>query len=472
MNASIPYALALSNYPNLVAGTFFGQTTQIWWLAPFSFGSFFNMNQKILLACVVALIQLAVAIHATASSPEELEAVYADTLRPFAGESVRVVNTSSLTGKVMCGYQGWFNAEGDGAGRDYHRWTRHAGRPKAGNIKVDLWPDLSEYGPNERFSTDLRRADGTPAEVFSSFLKPTVLRHFQWMHDYSIDGVFVQRFVTPLRDAQSLRHINTVLDHCRAGANAFGRAYAVMYDLSGMGANQMGEVMADWRQLRSRMRVTDDPAYLRHGGKPIVVVWGVGFKKDRAYTVAECGPLVDFLKEDGCTVMLGVPTGWRELTRDSDSDPVLHEVIQRADIISPWTVGRYQTPAEAEAHGKNYWQPDIAWCRERGLEYLPVVFPGFSWFNMKDAAFDKVPRLGGKFYWSQFVAAKEAGAEMLYVAMFDEVDEATAIFKCTSDVPVAPPNKFITYEGLPADHYLKLTGLGARLLRGEAVVFP
>jgi len=58
------------------------------------------------------------------------------------------------------------------------------------------------------------------------------------------------------------------------------------------------------------------------------------------------------------------------------------------------------------------------------------------------------------------------------VAMFDEVDEATAIFKCTSDVPVAPPNKFITYEGLPADHYLKLTALGARLLRGEAVDFP
>ena len=254
MNACIPYALALSNYPNLVAGTFFGQTTQIWWLAPFSFGSFFNMNQKILLACVVALIQLAVAIHATASSPEELEAVYADTLRPFAGESVRVVNTSSLTGKVMCGYQGWFNAEGDGAGRDYHRWTRHAGRPKAGNIKVDLWPDLSEYGPNERFSTDLRRADGTPAEVFSSFLKPTVLRHFQWMHDYSIDGVFVQRFVTPLRDAQSLRHINTVLDHCRAGANAFGRAYQAVA--------QVVFSVCDCL-IVIRRRVAIDPAHIR-----------------------------------------------------------------------------------------------------------------------------------------------------------------------------------------------------------------
>jgi hypothetical protein len=70
------------------------------------------------------------------------------------------------------------------------------------------------------------------------------------------------------------------------------------------------------------------------------------------------------------------------------------------------------------------------------------------------------------------VAAKQAGAEMLYVAMFDEVDEATAIFKCTNDSPVGPPDRFVTYEGLPADHYLKITGLGARLLRGEAIDFP
>ena len=65
----------------------------------------------------------------------------------------------------------------------------------------------------------------------------------------------------------------------------------------------------------------------------------------------------------------------------------------------------------------------------------------------------------------QFATAAALGMDMAYVAMFDEVDEATAIFKVSN----APPKqaKFATYEGLPADWYLRLTGEGARLLRGE-----
>jgi hypothetical protein len=55
---------------------------------------------------------------------------------------------------------------------------------------------------------------------------------------------------------------------------------------------------------------------------------------------------------------------------------------------------------------------------------------------------------------------------MIYQAMFDEVDEGTAIFECTNDPP-AGESRFLTYEGLPTDHYLWLTGMGGKLLRGE-----
>ena len=65
-------------------------------------------------------------------------------------------------------------------------------------------------------------------------------------------------------------------------------------------------------------------------------------------------------------------------------------------------------------------------------------------------------------------AAKNVGAQMLYVAMFDEVDEGTAIFKCTNQPPAGPKVKFVTYEGLPSDHYLRLTGLAGKVIRGAA----
>src|SRR5207302_7011434 len=101
---------------------------------------------------------------------------------------------------------------------------------------------------------------------------------------------------------------------------------------------------------------------------------------------------------------------------------------------------------------------------------LPVVFPGFSWHNLRpQSALDEISRLKGRFLWKQFGEAKKAGATMLYVAMFDEMDEGTAIFKCTNDPP-AGASRFLTLEGLPSDHYLWLTGRGREVLRGNVPV--
>ena len=79
---------------------------------------------------------------------------------------------------------------------------------------------------------------------------------------------------------------------------------------------------------------------------------------------------------------------------------------------------------------------------------------------------DQIPRLKGQFLWTQLVQAKKAGATMVYQAMFDEVNEGTAIFKCSNNPPVGE-SEFVTYEGLPSDFYMKLAGHGARMLRGQ-----
>jgi hypothetical protein len=75
--------------------------------------------------------------------------------------------------------------------------------------------------------------------------------------------------------------------------------------------------------------------------------------------------------------------------------------------------------------------------------------------------------LGGKFYWQQISTAIVSGAEMLYVAMFDEVNEGTAIFKVSDNPPVSEVAKFVGMDGKPSDHYLWLTGEASRMLRKE-----
>lgn len=326
---------------------------------------------------------------------------------------------------------------------------------------------MSEATGSERFPTAFKHANGETAFVFSSHHRSTVLRHFKWMQDYGIDGAFVQRFANGLKGESMRHHKDIVLSHCREGANLGGRTYAVMYDLSGLGVGGTTVVSEDWKMLRNKMKMGRDPAYLHHEGKPLVAIWGLGFNDGRKYTLKECRALVEFFKTDGCAVMLGVPTGWRDQYRDSVTYPAYHDLLKLADVISPWTPGRYSTPADAGIHAGKYYPQDIAWCREQSIDFLPVVFPGFSWHNMKPLEpLDHIPRLKGDFLWSQFAAAKKAGASMIYVAMFDEVDEGTAIFKCTNNPPVGQ-NRFLTYEGLPSDHYLWLTGEGGRLIRGE-----
>ncbi len=402
-----------------------------------------------------------------------------ERMKPYEGEHVDGVDTSTLTGKVMCGYQGWFTAEGDGAHMGWHHYAEHHRTLAPGHCTFDLWPDMSEMTAAEKYRTSFQHADGSPAYLFSPCNRATVLRHFSWMQNHGIDGVFLQRFGVSLRDPRLLNQRNMVTANVQAGANCHGRTWAMMYDLSGLRSEEIASVVVeDWKLLVDRIQIRRDKAYLHHRGKPLVAIWGVGFNDHRAYSLEACEQLVRFLKDDphygGNTVMLGVPTGWRTLTRDAVPEERLHAIIRQTDIVSPWTVGRYRDPASARRHAQQCAKADIAWCEEQKLDYLPVVFPGFSWHNLmktrgRQTALGEIPRLAGRFFWSQAAALKNAGATMLYVAMFDEIDEGTAIFKCTNNPPVGE-SPFLTYEGLPTDYYLWLAGEAGRLLRssGEA----
>jgi hypothetical protein len=381
-----------------------------------------------------------------------------------------------LKGKIMCGYQGWFRTPDDGTGGGWHHYGAK-GKFEPGFCTIDMWPDVRELPEADRVKTAFKHADGSTAEVYSSVKQSAVALHFKWMREYGIDGIFLQRFATSTRGEKSRQALDAVLQSCRQAAKETGRTWVLMYDLTGLKPGQMDSLIADWKHVHSQFRLTDtasNPAYLRHRGKPLVALWGLGFS-DRAPMLDEWQKLISFLKDDaefgGCSLMIGVPTYWRTLRRDAIADPELHKLIAQADVVSPWTIGRFNSPKGAAGYVKDVVMEDMAWCRERGLDYLPVVFPGFSWHNLskarnQEAPVNAIPRLGGNFIWTQFLQYQRAGAEMIYVAMFDEVDEGTAIFKIRNDPPVGD-SPFAAEPAIANDHYLWLTGMATRMLRGE-----
>ena len=378
----------------------------------------------------------------------------------------------SYKGLVMSGYQGWFRLDKDG--------TMYADEAK---LKLDMWPDVSEY--EKTYPTGLKHADGSTARFFNSADKSTVDLHFKWMKDYGVDGAFMQRFFNVTRSRDRNHPSTVVLQHAIEASSKYERAFAVMYDLSGLKASgeDCSSVIEDWKYLVDSLKVTNQKGaktYLFHRGKPLVAIWGLGFP-DRPYNTRNIGieRLIDFLKNDpvygGCSVMLGVPTFWRDLNADCLNDPYLHTIIKKCDIVLPWTVQRFSPLLHNDTDRfRDIMIADMEWCKNNGVDYAPCVYPGFSWHNLSRFEFPddvkptgSIPRQGGRFYWQLVSTALMSGADMLYVAMFDEVNEGTAIFKCSDNPPVSNIAQFIGIDGDPSDHYLWLTGEASKMLRKE-----
>ncbi len=381
----------------------------------------------------------------------------------------------SYTNLVMAGYQGWFAAEGDQSQRGWYHYQKNGCGFFPGCTNVDLWPDMTEY--SIKYETDFSYPDGTSAYVYSPYDESTVDLHFKWMKDYGLDGVHMQRFVGEIKpsNTKGKRHFNKVLGNALKAAKKYNRAISVMYDLSGCSSADVAYLETDWNELVGLFDLLDseqNPTYLQHNGKPLVTIWGVGFNDNRAYSIADVTALVDKLNATKkVSIMLGVPYYWRTLGNDTEKNQALHELIKKADIIMPWAVGRY----DINGFNPNNIAEDVKWCATNKVDYVPLVFPGFSWGNMHNdpSLYNSIPRLGGDFLWKQIAGAKTEGAKALYVAMFDEIDEGTAIYKVSHEgnVPLNGDSglKFVGIENsLKTDHYLWLIGQGANWFHGES----
>ncbi|MDI1319735.1 MAG: glycoside hydrolase family 71/99-like protein, partial [bacterium] len=380
-----------------------------------------------------------------------------------------------------------FSAAGDGSPvREWNHWSSDRKKPDATNARVQQWPDLSEYDADELYDTDLKYPDGSTARVYSAWNLKTVMRHFRWMRDYNLDGAMHYRFISRVASRPEYRTFyNRVLDNIRQSAEAYGRVFAVQYDISDYdGPSVVQDIKNDWKSLVDDLKITASPRYLHHKGRPLLVLRNFGNSGGkRLITPAEATELINWLKRDApekyrVTLMGALPGYWRTQGSDVKPDPGWPAVFRSFDVVSAWPVGRFGDEAGARQWLEKVVVPDMAECARLGIEYIPAVYPSYSYHNANPAkVYNAIPRQGGRFYWSQVHNLVSANATMLYNAIFDEIDEGTAMYKVSPSAatqPVMPADRrFLPQdadgEKLPSDWYLQMADYAGRALRKEFV---
>ncbi|TWJ21453.1 discoidin domain-containing protein [Micromonospora endolithica] len=367
-----------------------------------------------------------------------------------------------MVGKISVGYQGWFSAPGDGApiGGWWH-WSRDRFQPPSpANTTIVSWPDVREY--DRTYPTAYPNlGNGQPATLFSSYDQQTVDTHFRWMQQHCCDTAALQRFNPvgdegPTRDAMAVK--------VRGAAERFGRKFYIMYDVTGWTAMQ-SQITQDWTTKMSAH--TASPAYARQNGKPVVCVWGFGFNDDgRPFAPAPCLDVVNWFKAQGCYVIGGVPTYWRQGI--NDSRPGFAEVYHAFHMLSPWMVGRTGTLDGLDWFYANVNVADQADCAAHGIDYQPCVMPG----DLSGGH-----RRHGDFYWRHLYNMVRVGAQGLYVSMFDEYNEGNQIAKTTETQATTPAGtgiRALDEDGTfcSADYYLRITADGGRMLKGQLPLTP
>ncbi|WP_218041418.1 discoidin domain-containing protein [Acrocarpospora macrocephala] len=384
-------------------------------------------------------------------------------LATMAGAANAASPPGDVVGKITVGYQGWFACKGDGA--PINAWWHWSGNnnqvpPSPGNNTIVAWPDMREY-TNSYVTAYSNLNNGQPATLFSSWDQQTVDTHFRWMRENTIDTAALQRFNPngaegPTRDAMAQK--------VRQAAEANTVKWYVMYDLTDW-LNMQSEVKTDW--LTKMSAHVASPMYAKQNGKPVVGLWGFGFSEpSRPFAPGPCLDVVNWFKAQGCYVMGGVPTHWRQGI--NDSRPGFIDVYNAYDMISPWMVGRIRNVGEADNHYTNLLVPDQAHCNARGIDYQPCVLPGEVTARH---------RAHGDFMWRQFYNVIRAGCQGIYISMFDEFNEGNQIAKTAETLATVPANSGLLAldedgTACSSDYYLRLTGDGGRMLKGQIALTP
>lgn len=185
---------------------------------------------------------------------------------------------TSLQGKLIVGYQGWFVCPD--ATRQSSGWVHWM---KDGKATVDMLPDTTDLSESEFCPTPWTSHTGKTIDVYSAQIPETVERHFAWMQEYGIDGVALQRFATELGDPARGPQIDRVLSNVQSSAERHNRSFFVEYDPTGThDRDGISRVIADWVALEAH-GTGKSVSYQQHRGHPVIGLFGLGFGGDRLH---------------------------------------------------------------------------------------------------------------------------------------------------------------------------------------------
>jgi hypothetical protein len=136
-------------------------------------------------------------------------------------------------------------------------------------VGFDSFPDLSEYPSECLYATNMTYANGSVVRLFDSACPGTTALHFKWLYDYGLHGIFLQRFLGEVTQAFASwqapwwQQRNAVLRNVMAQAKAWGRVFALEYDISGEDPNNLfSDITFDWNFLVKNLSMTASPRYL------------------------------------------------------------------------------------------------------------------------------------------------------------------------------------------------------------------
>lgn len=334
---------------------------------------------------------------------------------------------SATTAEIIAGYQGWFGCPEDYEGsKDWQHWFYR------GQFTVDLLPDISIYPESALCDTGIKTKNGKTVKLFSSQNREIAKVHVNLAEKYGIDTLALQRFVNEISKERGFKRRNNVLENIISATKNKNIKFFIMYDISGAEESKVYDLIdKDITFLKEKYGLFNLENYYRINGKPLVGIWGFGFK-GRPGNPLDTLVLLRNLKHSGFSLLGGIPSRWRTLEGDSKSDSLWLDTYLQYDILSPWMVGRFKDEVSMKSYYENVVKKDIAFLKDKGKKYLPVVFPGFSWYNLQNARgnqaeFNHAPRHCGLFLEKQFLALKKMGIKDFYLAMLDEFDEGTAV---------------------------------------------